>query len=245
MQYPKFKDAEYTTTLEPVYKKPKQFFQFLLKYSFFLIYFIIAFFGIYFFFKFIDTEILENTYLNTISVSASLITVFSAVISVLSLLDSNCLKKYDEDLQLLENRYLDGRKISGWNFFRRYSKPNDNNNYCIYSAHYKLYDGNEPSNFIEIIVPALSIDFYDVPCLAEICRIKKFIPNYLKYLNNEQKNTSNIVKSIEQPSYFIPLPYNIISLHKRILQHKMLKHLMVFCSVCIICALLVTVIWIV
>ncbi len=252
MKYPEFREAEYSTTDIPVYNREKHYMFIALKCIAFIVIFFIIILITHYFFKIIMLETTEGIYLNAVSVGASIVTVFSALITVLSLLESNCLKKYDNDLHLLENRYLNGRRISGWEFLHRCSyytiKSKKNNNYYIDSACYKLYSGNNDSQSLEIIVPALDVDFRDVPCIVQIFRIKKFIPEYLCYLNNEQRNYNNYFECgkllDKQPNFYIPLPYNIIALYKKILEHKILKYAVVFCFLFIISAIIVTSVYI-
>lgn len=121
MKYPEFREAEYSTTDIPVYNREKHYMFIALKCIAFIVIFFIIILITHYFFEIIMLETTEGIYLNAVSVGASIVTVFSALIAVLSLLESNCLKKYDNDLHLLENRYLDGRRISGWEFLHRCS----------------------------------------------------------------------------------------------------------------------------
>lgn len=250
MRYPIFKDAEYSITNIPVHSKKKRYFKIVLKTTLF----VIVFLGIAFITNLIFTLIMpegaERTYVNSISIGSAMVTIFSAIISVLSLVDSGCMKKYDDDLHILESRYLNGNKISGWEFLDRCSYKSQKSfchNYYIVSAEYTLYSGLEPSQHLTIIVPALSADFRDLNCLAQICRIRKFLPFYLKYIYSEQEkyksNNKNRGGTIE-PSYFIPLPYNIIALYKKILMHKILNYAIGVCIICVITSIVVMVLWI-
>ena len=192
----------------------------------------------------------ERTYLNSISIGSAMATIFSAIISVLSLVDSDCMKKYDDDLHILESRYLNGNKISGWEFLDRCSYKSQKSfchNYYIVSAEYTLYSGYEPSQYLTIIVPALAADFRDINCLEQIWHIRKFLPFYLKYIYSEQEKYKSNNKNREgtiEPSYFIPLPYNIIALYKKILMHKILNYAIGVCFICVISSIVVMVLWI-
>lgn len=251
MRYPIFKDAEYSITNIPVCSSKIHYLKIVLKLILIVILCLIITFFTSLFFTLILPEGSEGNYINSISIGSAMVTVFSAIISVLSLVDSDCLKKYDDDLHILESRYLNGNKISGWEFLNRCSYKSHNSfchSYYIVSAEYTLYSGYGASEYLTIIIPALAADFRDISCLIQICRIRKFLPFYLKYIYSEQdKYKSNIKKNKEdiiEPSYFIPLPYNIIALYKNILKHKILNYAIWGCFICIVSSIFVMVLWI-
>lgn len=244
MNYPEFRDAEYSATDIPAYSPAKHYIHLILKAIILLVIFSVTSLLTYAFFEIVMSTS-ESVYINVISVGAAIATIFSAIISLLSLSDADCLKKYESDLRLLEDRYLKSKKISGWSFLHRYSfqlrNKQNSNNYYVTSACYKLYSGTDPSQNLVIVVPALEVDFYDVPCITQILKIQKFIPNYLEYINDEQKKFADSKNSSSvQPAFFIPLPYHLISLYRRILTHKILKHMIILCLLFIISAVGIT-----
>lgn len=248
LRYPEFREAEYSTTDIPIKKWYSGLIRVLIKCFFYLVGLVLILWATSSFFEAVLKEFEAGLYLNAISVGASIVTIFSAIISVLSLIDSDCLKKYEDDLNLLERRYLNGQKISGWEFLKR-SSCNKYNNYYVRSACFKLFCTDDDSQYLEIVVPALSIDFKDVPCALQIIRLQLFIPQYLRYIENEQNNYLKIKQSQEyqdqSPDFFIPLPNHLIAVYKKILIHKLVKKLIIFCFLFVICAITITVKWIV
>lgn len=248
MRYPEFREAEFSTTDMPICNRFLHYLKVARNTLIQVVLFTSSGLLTYCFFSIIFCEITSGIYLNALSVGASLVTVFSAIISVLSLLDTNIIKKYEDDLVLLENRYLNGKKISGWEFLRRYSnKSSDNFNYYISSARYKLYYGDADIDSLEVVIPALEVDFHDVPCMKQIYRIKKIIPNFMNYIYDEQMKCNNNVaignETNIQPNYYIPLPNHIIALYKKILFHRITNNAMFLCLLFIINAILVSIIW--
>lgn len=248
MRYPEFREAEFSTTDMPICNRFSHYLRVVRNLVIRLILFASSGILTYWFFSIVFCEITSGIYLNVLSVGASLVTIFSAIISVLSLLDTNIIKKYEDDLALLESRYLNGRKISGWEFLRRYShNPSNKYNYYISSACYKLYYGDTEVESMEIVIPALEVDFHDAPCVKQICRIKNFIPKFIDYIYEEQiKCNNNIDIGNElniQPNYYIPLPNHIIALYKKILFHRITNNAMFLCLLFIINAILVSIVW--
>lgn len=248
MRYPIFKDAEYSVTNVPVRSEKIHYLKIILKWILIVILCLEITFITNLFFTLIMPEGAEENYLNSISIGSAMVTVFSAIISVLSLVDSDCLKKYDDDLHILESRYLNGNKISGWEFLDRCSYRAHKSfchSYYIVSAEYTLYSGYGVSEYLTIIIPALAADFRDINCFIQIGRIRKFLPFYLKYIYSEQdKYKNNNKEDTIEPSYFIPLPYNIIALYKKILIHKLLNCAIWVCFMCIFSSIIVMALWI-
>lgn len=248
LRYPEFREAEYSTTDIPIRKWYSYLIHVLMQCFFYLGSLFLILWVTNFFFEVVLKEYEDGLYLNAISVGASIVTIFSAIISVLSLIDSDCLKKYEDDLNLLERRYLNGQKISGWEFLKR-SSCNKYYNYYVRSACFKLFFADNDSQYLEIVVPALFIDFKDVPCVLQIIRLQLFIPQYLHYIENEQNNYLKIKQSQEyqgqSPDFFIPLPNHLIAIYKKMLIHKLVKKLIIFCFLFVICAITITVKWMV
>ena len=105
MKYPEFRDAEYSTTDIPAQNFIKANSQKIKKYLFLAICFFFILVGSCYCFAFILSENGSNNKLSLVSVGSALVTVFSALISVLTLVSANCLKKYDDDINLLQTRY--------------------------------------------------------------------------------------------------------------------------------------------
>lgn len=243
MKYPEFKGAKCFITDVSVGNKAKRFCEIFLSVLFMFLSSGLILYLTYFLFFLIIPKSDGNEYLNVISIGASLVTFSSAVISFLSLLDSNCLRKYNNDLILFESRYLNGIKISGWDFLHRHSfkKSKSNYNYFITSAQCVLYSGNKPKEMIEITIPALAIDFKDTHCLIQIMRLKKFIPSYLQYIYSEVKKVdTGSADDKNNPIYFITVPYHIIAMFKRILLHRFLTIMLILFFLSIISAVVVT-----
>ena len=253
MLYPKFIDAEYSIVAMPVRSRIKRYIIISLKCIFVAVVFVAALFGLFCLTVFINPITEGSSYIDIISSGASIVTFFSAIISVLSLFDATCLKKYDDNLRLFENRYLDGKRLSEWEFLDRrsyYSEKEKNPyNHFISSACYKLYFGNNYKQVLEIIIPILAVDFHDVPCLPRIFELHKFIPKYQTYLNDEQKKFNNLSgvpgNTAKPPNYYIPLPQHIMALYKKIIEHKILKNLIALLFLLIICQIIVCVVCIV
>lgn len=248
LRYPEFREAECSITDIPIKKWHSVLIRVLVKILFYLVGLALILWSTSSFFEVVLKEYEAGLYLNAVSVGASIVTIFSAIISVLSLIDSDCLKKYEDDLNLLERRYLNGQKISGWEFLKRYSY-NRYHNYYVRSACFKLFSADDDSQHLEVIVPALSVDFKDVPCILQIIRLQLFIPKYINYLNNEQINYLKIKgqqeNQMKSPDYFVPLPNHLVAIYKKILIHKLVKKLIVFCFLFVICAIAVAVKWMV
>lgn len=249
MRFPEFRDAEYSSTDIPAQNFIKTHSKKLKEYILFVFYFLIIFFALNHFFAFIMTEIESETKLALVSVGSALVTVFSAIISVLTLVSSNCLKKYDDDIELMQTRYLDGKKVFKWEFLKRSSRHIKNafqkHNYYISSACYKLFCNNTDENSLVIVVPILEVDFYDIPCIKQIIRIKRFLPDYLLYIYEEQSkyDNSDCALTKKAPSFYIPLPYHLIALYKNIIFFKIVKAGIKICFLFIICSICLTILW--
>lgn len=247
MQYPEFRDAEYSTTDIPAQNFIKANGKKIKKYLLLIICLLLILFGSYHCFDFILAESESNNKLALVSVGSALVTVFSALISVLTLVNANCLKKYDDDITLLQTRYLKGRKIFKWEFLNRSSnhvrKAFQKHNYYISSACYKLFCDNTDEKGLVIVVPILEVDFYDIPCVNQIIRIRRFLPDYLLYINEEQKkyDKSGNEATEESPNYYLPLPYHLIALYKNIVAYKVTKLCIEICFLFIISSVCITV----
>ena len=247
MKYPEFRDAEYSTTDIPAQKFIKANSQKIKKYLFLAICFFFILVGSCYCFAFILSENGGNNKLSLVSVGSALVTVFSALISVLTLVSANCLKKYDDDINLLQTRYLKGKKVFKSEFLKRSSnhtkKAFQKHNYYISSACYKLFCDNTDENSLVIAVPILEVDFYDIPCINQILRIRRFLPDYLLYINQEQTeyDESGADGDKEPPNYFLPLPYHLMALYKNILVYKITKICIDICFLFIISSVCITI----
>ncbi len=247
MKYPEFRDAEYSTTDIPAQSFIKANGQKIKKYLFLAVCFFFILFGLCYCFAFILSESDGSNKLSLVSVGSALVTVFSALISVLTLVNANCLKKYDDDINLLQTRYLKGKKIFKWEFLKRSSnhikKAFQKHNYYISSACYKLFCDNTDENSLVIVVPILEVDFYDIPCINQIKRITRFLPEYLLYINQEQReyDESGTDGDKEPPNYYLPLPYHLIALYKNIVVYKITKLCINICFLFIISSVCITI----
>ena len=248
MKYPEYRDAEYSTTDIPTQGFFKTYGQAIKKYVTLFFYFLLILLVSYCFFTLVLKETGENRELASISVGSALVTVFSALISVLTLVSSSSLKKYDDDIGLLQTRYLGGRNIFKWEFLKRNSyyfiKSIQKHNYYISSACYKLYCGETDNNSLVIVVPILEVDFYDIPCIKQIKRIKRFLPSYVIYINDEQKkyDESNNETQNVPPSFYLPLANHLIALYKRIIIYKVAKTCIEICFLFIVSSICMTIV---
>lgn len=248
MRFPEYRDAEYSTTDIP----PQSFLQAnshrVKKLLILLVSLLLIFYGLYHFFSYVLNEAGGDFKLALLSVGSALVTVFSAVISVLTLVSSESLKKYEDDVNLLQMRYLDGRSVFKWEFLKRSSyyerKSALRHSYYINSACYKLFYGESDENSLEIVVPVLEVDFFDVPCLRQISRIKRILPDYIVYIIGEQKkfNEAVVRREDKQPSYYLPLPYHLIALYKNIFTYKVAQFCTEICFLFIITSICLTII---
>lgn len=228
MRNPEFRDAEYSTTNIPVIDSRISFFKKVLTIIVYIGVFFISNILVFLSFCFFDINNGSEYSINVLSISASAITLISAIISVLTLLDSECIKKYQDDINLLEKRYLNNCSVSSWEFLKRssnFSLKNKSHNYYIKSACYKLFSDNNDNNSLEIIIPILSADMNDVPCIIQIIRIKSFISQYIDYIYSEQNGYNG--KDTIEPNYFIPLPFHIIAIYKKVLLHKIINRVLI------------------
>ena len=104
MKYPKFKEAKYSTTSYPVRSRIKHNITVAFKYILITALFIFIYFICLCTIKTINPEATESISINIISIGASVVTFFSAIISILSLLDTICLKRYESNIRLLEKK---------------------------------------------------------------------------------------------------------------------------------------------
>lgn len=247
MKYPEFRDAEYSTTNLPAQSFIQAYGQKIAKCLLLMVLFVFSIFSLWCFFSRVLSEAKEDHYLGLISVGSALVTVFSALISVLTLLSSKTLSKYEDDIILLQTRYLEGKRLFKWEFLKRSSchrKARAQNNYYISSACYKLYSGKTDEDSLVIVIPILSVDFHDIPCFLQIIRIKKFLPEFLSYINIEQKkyDALNIITTLKAPNYYIPLPYHLMALYRQIIIYKIIKSCIEICFLLIIGSICVTII---
>lgn len=247
MKYPEFRDAEYSTTDIPTQNFFEANGQKIKKYLFLAVCFFLILLGSCYSFAFILSENGGNNKLSLISVGSALVTVFSALISVLTLVSANCQKKYDDDINLLQTRYLKGKRVFKWEFLKRSSnhmkKSFQKHNYYISSACYKLFCDNKDENSLVIVVPILEVDFYDIPCIKQIKRIRRFLPEYLSYINQEQTeyDESGTDDDKMPPNYYIPLPYHLMALYKNIVVYKITKLCIDICFLFIISSVCITI----
>lgn len=243
MNYPIFRDAKCTikNNNDPNFKF---LFKFCLKIIIYLCLCLLSLYLQLLLLKFIINYSFDNALINIFSISTSLITVFSAIIAFLSILDADCLKKYDNNLYLLESRYLKGKKISGWEFFHRNSLFKSKSRYCyqVASATYSLYCGNTALDHLCVVIPALEVDFHDLFCLKEIISLKKFLPRFIHYIEDECTFYKDSVSEEEKPDFYIALPYIIIALYKKILGHKIMKFIIHLLFILIITSILALII---
>lgn len=235
MRNPEFRDAEYSTTNIPVVDNKITFIRILLTIIVYIGIFILSHIVASLSFCFFDLDNGTEYSINVLSIGASAITLLSAIISVLTLLDSECIKKYQDDIIFLEKRYLNNYSVASWEFLKRssnYSLKKQSHNYYIKSACYKLFSDNNDNNSLEIIIPILSVDMHDVPCIIQIIRIKRFIPQYIDYVYSEQKKING--KNIIEPNYFIPLPFHLIAIYKKVLLHKIINRVLIILFMLII-----------
>lgn len=248
MRYPEFRDAEYSTTNIPTQSFFITNIKRIKKYIFLITCFALIVLVSFHFFSLILSETKESYKLNLISIGSALVTVFSALISVFTLISSSSINKYEDNISLLQTRYLEGRKIFKWEFLKRSSnylaKSVQKHNYYISSACYKLYSGETDESSLVIVVPILEVDFYDIPCIRQIFRIKKFLPNYLLYINEEQKKygESGYDSSKKPPNYYLPLPNHLIALYKNIIIYKAARLCIEICFLFIVSATCMTII---
>lgn len=178
-----------------------------------------------------------------LSIGASLVTFFSAVIAVLCLLDNMAMKKFDENVNILENKYTG--KISGWNFIHRfsYSLAKDSVNHRLCSAKYKFYYKDQPDGFVRIVVPILHADFIDTQCIKGIIALKKIIPTYKQYIFKNQVIKGDARKEEKmQHIYYLILPEILLSLYKGILLMRILRFAIIVCNLLILSSVVMTVI---
>lgn len=211
-----------------------------------LIFFIGACIALFYLQKLFFSFLIKNAFeaKDLISIAASIVTLLSAFISLFSLADSYYLKNYDNDLALLEERYFKGTKFYRWSFFRRTSFrifANNKLNYSVQSFSLEIYYGKNNTDFQDFVVPALQMDFRDAPCIREIIRIKKYLPLFLEYCKEEQEESAQEDNNCKKPFYYIPLPFNLISLYKSILMHRLLVVGKVLFSLSILITIIVTI----
>lgn len=247
MLQPKFENAQYSGAVIGLKEYCRYIFTIILKYMIIIAVFSATFYLTFNLFKLLVPETDEKGTFNSLSVGAALITFFSSIISLMSLADSECMKKYENNLHILESRYLDNQKISGWNFLQRHSHNINSFNYQIKSASFTLYAGSEPNEKLKISIPALSVDLLDVHCISEVYRLKKFTPKFLKYLLKEQENQKpqkvNSKISKNDPVYYITLPNHISALYHNVLTHKILKYITALCLILLSCSIISTIIY--
>lgn len=247
MLQPKFENAQYFGAVIGSKEYCKYIFRIIIKCLIKIIIFLAALCLTFIFFNLVVPKNHETGGFDSLSVGAALVTFFSAMISLLSLADSECMKKYESNLYILESRYLDNQKVSGWDFLQRRSYNHNDINYCITSAFFTLYAGNNPEEKFTIVIPALSMDMTDVHCIREIYRLKEFAPKFLKYLLNEKNSLrsskDNDELSKNDPIYYITLPNHISALYQNVLKHKMIQCATMFCLIFLICAIILTIIY--
>lgn len=247
MFQPKFENAQYFGAVNGSKEYCKYIFRTFIKCLIKIALFLVAFCLIFIFFNLIVPKNYETGGFNSLSVGAALITFFSAMISLLSLADSQCMKKYESNLYILESRYLDNQKVSGWNFLQRRSYNHNDINYLITSAFFTLYVGSDSTEAFTIVIPALSVDMTDAHCIREINRLKKFTPKFIKYLLEEEKSLrisrDNDELSKNDPLYYITLPDHISALYQNVLKHKMIQYATTSCLIFLICATILTIIY--
>lgn len=245
MFQPKFENAQYFGTIIGLKDYYRYIFTIILKYMIIISVFLATFYLTFNLFKFLVPETDEKGTFNSLSVGAALITFFSSIISLMSLVDSECMKKYENNLHILESRYLDNQKISGWNFLQRHSYNINSVNYQIKSASFTLYAGSDPNEKLQIPIPALAMDLLDVHCISEVYRLKKFTPQFLNYILKEQENQrpQNVNGKISKndPIYYITLPNHISALYQNVLMHKILKYITALCLILLLCAIISTI----
>ena len=111
----------------------------------------------------------------TISLGAIFTTFSSAIIALISNVQSSKLNRVLTNIDILFIDILKTKKWVRWAFLKRTSKENLFNDR---SLHYKLenpqIDFNVGSHNISIDIPTIEDDFYDLPCIFNLYTIKKY-----------------------------------------------------------------------
>ena len=237
MRYPEFREAEYSTTDIPVIKCIKRVFKIVINILAIVAFFAFSAYIVYIALAYALKDDLENIYLDSISMCASIITGLSAIISIFSLLDSECMRKYYDDLLLFENIYLNGKKLPKWEFLKRTGHIKTHHSQAIYyyitSACCKIYYGNLDSESTLITIPALEADLHLISCIRNMLLIYIYSPTYIDYIVNQQNKYINSPDK-QQPVYFLPLLNHLCALHKNILFHKVLNRCIILCVLTIL-----------
>lgn len=133
----------------------------------------------------------------TISLGAIFTTFSSAIIALISNVQSSKLNRVLTNIDILFIDILKTKKWVRWAFLKRTSKENLFNDR---SLHYKLenpqIDFNVGSHNISIDIPTIEDDFYDLPCIFNLYTIKKYKKHFkTNILNNKEKSLDGTIFS--------------------------------------------------
>lgn len=188
-----------------------------------------------------------NYRFTSISIGAALITFLSAVISLLCIFDSIFSKVYEDNINIIERKFLDGHKLPRWTFLKRNSNfyKKDKINYYVISAYFNINYGENGSCRDQIIVPSLAADMTIVLCIQRLIKLSKLIVPYKKYILSLADKTADSSKekgNTEPMKYYILLD-TIVSMNKSILHRKIIKLAISLCIAFILSAIIFTVLF--
>ena len=190
----------------------------------------------------------DNSSINTLSIGAAQITFFSAVLTVLCMWNSSVMEKFEDNKNILKQRYLKDTYLNEWEFLKRQHMSLGKNFSCdLTSAKYKIYYGNEHNEFELFELPVFSFDLQDAPCCKRIREIKKFCPKFEEYISREQDKYYEISdhadSDSEAPKYYFILPRIIVAMYTKILQHKIFNFLKQIIIYFLLSAIIMTIVF--
>lgn len=168
-----------------------------------------------------------NYRFTSISIGAALITFLSAFISLFCIFDNIFGKIYEDNINIIERKYLNGKKLPRWSFLKRSSNffKKGKINYYVSSAYFNIIYGENECNCEQITIPSLAVDMDIVLCFQRLFKLLIIIEPYKKYilsLTDKNANTRSEKGSADPMEYYILLDI-LVSIDKSILCRKIIK----------------------
>lgn len=240
---PEYEPAELHNSAKPINGFKKHIFKIILKSAFFLG--LCALIGYLTFLVFLGCNTDDaNTSYTSVSIGAALITFFSAAISLMCIFDNKCKRAYEDSLNIIERKYLDGRKPASWSFLKRssfFSKAGKIN-YTVLSAYFKINYGENGKNAANVTIPFLAADMTILSCLQRLALLSKITSQYKEYILELSAKNAQTDNENASMKYYILLDV-LTSMNKNILFGKLIMLTIKLCVMFILSSVIFTVLF--
>ncbi len=246
MRLPEYTNAELYNSKEPLYNVKKYVLITILKCIIFIALCALIGYCTYLIFLCCKTND-ENYKFTSISIGAALITFLSAVIAIFCIFDNVSNKAFEDNLDIIERKYLGGRKLASWTFLKRssYFLKKSEFNYYVSSAYFTITYGENGQNSAQVIIPSLTADMTFVSSIKRLIMLSKIIPQYKQYILDISLKIAaqDTEKGKNEPMEYYILLDILATMNRNILLRKIIKFVIAICFLFIVSAILFTVLF--